>query len=228
VTDTCTLAVPAVHLPPCAPFVQRILKHPRVMHYNRLVALVLVGNIAVAVSGVFVADWWTPNGADLRAFAMAAQANLAVAVLVRQQYVINALAWLVTRPPTSWPLRTRWMLGKYYHFGGVHVGSAVAGTLWYLALVVSLLHDAITGVGQVSNAHVIVATIVTAFAVMIVMALPRLRAAQHDRFEVTHRFCGWVALVLEWARVTNSSSPAMCSTAPVVCSLERPAAVAPR
>ena len=30
------------------------------------------------------------------------------------------------------------------------------------------------------------------------MALPRLRAAQHDRFEVTHRFCGWAALVLVW------------------------------
>jgi hypothetical protein len=212
VSEISTLAAPAVvsasptvgaiRLPPCAPFVQRILKYPRVMHYNRLVALVLGGNIAFAVYGVFVADWWTFNGADLRAIAMVAQVNLAVAVLVRQQYVVNALAWLVTRPPTSWPLRTRWMLGKYYHFGGVHVGSAVAGTLWYLALVVTLLHDAITGVGEVSHAHVIVAaTIVTAFAVMIVMALPRLRAAQHDRFEVTHRFCGWIALVLVWVNM---------------------------
>jgi hypothetical protein len=212
VSEISTLAAPAVvsasptvgaiRLPPCAPFVQRILKYPRVMHYNRLVALVLGGNIAFAVYGVFVADWWTFNGADLRAIAMVAQVNLAVAGLVRQQYVVNALAWLVTRPPTSWPLRTRWMLGKYYHFGGVHVGSAVAGTLWYLALVVTLLHDAITGVGEVSHAHVIVAaTIVTAFAVMIVMALPRLRAAQHDRFEVTHRFCGWIALVLVWVNM---------------------------
>jgi hypothetical protein len=78
-----------------------ILKHPRVMHYNRLVVLMLTGNIACAVYGVFVADWWHANGADLRAIAMAAQVNLAVAVLVRQQYIVNALAWLVTRPPTS-------------------------------------------------------------------------------------------------------------------------------
>ena len=156
------------------------------MHYNRLVALMLTGNIAFAAYGAFIADWWTSDGADLRAIAMVAQVNLAVAVLVRQQYVINALAWLVTRPPSSWPLRMRWMLGKYYHFGGVHVGSAVAGTLWYLALVATLLRDAINGVGDASHAHVFVAaTIVTAFAVMIVMALPRLRAAQHDRFEVT-------------------------------------------
>jgi hypothetical protein len=33
---------------------------------------------------------------------------------------------------------------------------------------------------------------------MVVMALPRLRAAQHDCFEMTHRFCGWAALVLVW------------------------------
>jgi hypothetical protein len=59
VSEICTLAAPtvvsapptvgAVHLPPCAPFVKRILKHPRVMHYNRLVAVVLAGNIACAV-----------------------------------------------------------------------------------------------------------------------------------------------------------------------------------
>jgi hypothetical protein len=181
-------------LPSCTPFVRRILKHPRVMHYNRLVALVLAVNIGFAVYGASVAGWWTSAGTDLRAIAMVAQMNLAVAVMFRQQYVVNALAWLLTRPPTSWPLRVRWTLGKYYHFGGVHVGSAVAGTLWYLVLVVSLLCDA-----NVSHAHTaVVTTIVIAFAVMIVMALPRLRAAQHDRFEVTHRFCGWTALVLVW------------------------------
>ena len=198
-TETCTLAAPAVHLPPCAPFVQRILKHPRVMHYNRLAALVLAVNLGWAVYGAFVAVWWTSGGTDLRAVAMLAQANLAVAVLVRQQYVMNALAWLVTRPPTSWPLRVRWALGKYYHFGGLHVGSAVAGTLWYLVLVASLVRDAAAGVGSASHAHaLVVATIFTMLAVMVVTALPRLRAARHDRFEVTHRFCGWVALVLVW------------------------------
>ena len=169
------------------------------MHHNRLVALVLAGNIALAIHGVRVAEWWTSGGADLSAIALAAQANLAVAVLVRQQYLINALAWLVTRPPTSWPLRVRWMLGKYYHFGGLHLGAAVAGTLWYFTLVVSMLRDTVVGVSVVSHAHVVLAiTIVIAFAVMVVMALPRLRAAKHDQFEVTHRFCGWVALALVW------------------------------
>jgi hypothetical protein len=151
------LAAPVVDLPPCAPVVRRIFKHPRVMHYNRLAALMLAVNIEVAVYGVVADNWWTSTGTDLPAIAMAAQVNLAVAVVVRQQYIINALAWLVTRPPTSWPLRLRWTLGKYYHFGGLHVGAAVAGTLWYFALVVSMLRDAVTGVSVVSNAHVVLA-----------------------------------------------------------------------
>jgi hypothetical protein len=121
---------------PRLPFTRRIFKHPRAMHYNRLVALVTTINLGSAGYGATAANWWTSDGTDLGAVALAAQVNLAAAVLFRQQYLLNALAWLVTRPPTSWPLRVRWALGKYYHF---------------------------------------------------VMALPRLRAARHDRFEARAR-----------------------------------------
>ncbi len=176
---------------------RRMLKHPRAMHYNRLVVAVLTVNVAVAAYGA--ASWWTAAGADLTALALVAQVNLAAAVLFRQQYILNALAWLVTRAPTSWPLRVRWALGKYYHVGGLHVGAAVAGTLWYLVLVVSMICDAACGVGAASHAHMVLgATIAITFTVMVVMALPRLRARQHDRFEMTHRFCGWAAIVLVW------------------------------
>ncbi|MCW2556429.1 MAG: hypothetical protein JWP55_393 [Mycobacterium sp.] len=200
---TAELAMPAAgtvmdrRMAPRLPLARRILKHPRMMHYNRLVALVMTVNLGWAAYGVTTAHWWTADGADLGALALVAQVNLAAAVVFRQQYVLNALAWLMTRPPTSWPLRVRWALGKYYHFGGLHVGAAVAGTLWYLILVVSMIRDAVAGVGEASSADMILGlTIATTFTVMVVMALPRLRAKQHDRFEVTHRFCGWAALVL--------------------------------
>lgn len=151
------------------------------MHYNRLVALVLAANVGCAVYGASVAGWWISSGTYLRAVALVAQANLFVAVVFRQQYIVNALAWLVTRPSTSWPLRVRWTLGKYYHYGGVHVGAAVAGTLWYLTLVVSLIRDSVVGVRAFSHANLILAiTIVTVFAVMIVMALPRLPRGTTD------------------------------------------------
>lgn len=141
---TALLAMPDVGAAPeVLPFPRRILKHPRLMHYNRLVALVMTINLGWAVYGA--TNWWTLDGADLGALALVAQTNLAAAVLFRQQYVLNALGWLVTRPPTSWPLRVRWALGKYYHFGGLHVGAAVAGTLWYLILMVSIIRDAVAG-----------------------------------------------------------------------------------
>lgn len=188
-----------VGLAPRLPLLRRILKHPRAMHYNRLVVLVMTVNVGWAVYGATAANWWTSQGTELESVALVAQTNLAAAVVFRQQYILNAVGWLVTRPPTSWPLRVRWALGKYYHFGGLHVGTALAGTLWYLTLVVSMLRDAAAGVGEASHAHMILGfTIATTFTVMVVMALPRLRAAQHDRFEVTHRFCGWAALVLVW------------------------------
>lgn len=169
------------------------------MQYNRLIVLAMTVNLGWAVYGATAGNWWTSEGADLRAIAFMAQTNLVAAVLFRQQYILNASAWLATRAPTSWPLRVRWALGKYYHLGGLHVGTAVAGTLWYLALAASMIRDAVAGVGSASHANTIfVATLATTFSVMVVMALPRLRAAQHDRFEITHRFCGWAALVLMW------------------------------
>jgi hypothetical protein len=184
---------------PCLPLLRRTLKHPRLKHYDRLVALAIAVNLGWALYGATAANWWTSDGADLGAIAFMAQANLAAAVMFRQQYILNALAWLVTRPPTCWPLRVRWALGKYYHFGGLHVGAAVAGTLWYSALVSSMIRDAVAGVGEASHAHMILGiTIATMFTVMVVSALPRLRAAHHDRFEITHRLCGWAAIVLVW------------------------------
>ena len=184
---------------PRLPLLRRLLKHPRVMQYNRLIVFVVAVNLGWAVYGATAGNWWTSQGTDLRAIAFMAQTNLAAAVLFRQQYILNAAAWLATRAPTSWPLQVRWALGKYYHLGGLHVGTAVAGTLWYLALAVSMICDAVAGIGDASAANIIfVATLATTFSVMVVMALPRLRAAQHDRFEITHRFCGWTALVLMW------------------------------
>jgi hypothetical protein len=189
----------AVPLPPWTRLLRRMFKHPRAMHYNRLIVLVLAVNTAVAGWALVRGRWWTADVTNLRWIAIVAQANFAFAIVVRQQYVINALAWVATRARPTWPLRLRWMLGKYYHFGGLHVGGAVAGTLWYLVFIGSLTRDAIDGRGHVAPANVVVSCIVvTLFIVMIVMATPRLRAAQHDRFEVTHRFCGWAAVVLVW------------------------------
>jgi hypothetical protein len=168
------------------------------MHFNRLLLAVLAGNVLVAGLGVR-AGWWSATGTNLKAIAFMAQVNLFIAVVPRQQWVINLIGWVATRPSSRSPLRLRWTLGKYYHVGGVHVGGGLAGVFWYLAFVVSLLVAAARGMERVSVANVTLAAWVLALLItMVLMARPARRALDHDTFEVTHRFAAWAVLVLVW------------------------------
>lgn len=135
-------------------------------HHNRLAAAVVLLNVALVPI------------VDASSMVLA---NFALAVLIRQQYVINLLFWLATSVPTHWPLRIRWTLGKVYHFGGLHVGASICATAWFPFTAPSL---ALTWV------------ILALLIAMIVLALPALRARQHDWFERAHRFGGWSVLAL--------------------------------
>jgi len=214
-----------VALPSRAALIRRVLKHPRLMHYNRLIAFVLAANLGLFGYGLSGAGWWSSHGIALKAIATVAQANFALAIIVRQQYVINFVCRLATRAPTSWPLKVRWFLAKVYHVGGLHVGAAASGTLWYLVFVGSLTVSAVRGLGNVSVGNIVVSyLLVTLFVVMVATALPPLRARAHDSFETTHRFGGWSALVLVWANTLlfvssqrdGASVIAAVSTAPIV------------
>ncbi len=175
---------------------RRFLKAPWAMHYNRLIALVLAANAVLAAYGI---GRWDQFGSALGTVAVIAQANIALAIVFRQQYVINFLGWLSTRPPVTWPIRVRWSLGKYYHFGGLHVGFAVAGTVWYVAFVAMLIDGLVAGKGGVDVADLAVSAVVASLiVVMVFMARPNSRTKRHDRFEATHRFFGWTVLVLVW------------------------------
>ncbi|MFI6803559.1 hypothetical protein ACIBO6_00825 [Streptomyces luteogriseus] len=174
-------------LPPLLPGPRRLLKHPRLMHYNRLAALVLLANAAFA---------WALWPLDAATLGHAALANLALAVVVRQQYVVNLLFRLATSAPTSWPLRVRWALGKVYHFGGLHIGGALAGTAWFLALTITTPSGPLRAVGW---------TLLALLALIIATALPPFRSRHHDHFEKIHRFGGWAALALFWTHTLLSS-----------------------
>lgn len=178
----------ATELPPVSSAPRRLFKHPRLMHYNRLAVLVLALNLAYAA-----ASWPLPQ----TALADAALTNFALAILVRQQYVINCFFWLATRPPTSWPLKVRWMLGKVYHFGGLHVGGALAGASWFLGFTLTAARGASAVVGWVLVA-LLIAIIATAF--------PAFRSRHHNHFERVHRFGGWTILLLFWVHTLLSGA----------------------
>ncbi len=121
-----------VELPQCETLIRRVLKHPRLMHYNRLIAIIVTSNLTLLGYSLTCGQWWHSHAIALDSITIVSQANFALSIIFRQPHVINFLHWLATRAPTTWPLRLRWALGKVYHFGGVHVGAAVSGTVWYL------------------------------------------------------------------------------------------------
>ena len=100
-------------VPPKPALWRRWTALPVFSYYNRLVALVLISNLAFAVFGVGL------PGISAQTLSELVLINLSLAILIRQQYLINALFWLATRVPVTWPLRVRRSAAKVYHFGGL-------------------------------------------------------------------------------------------------------------
>ncbi|RGP71640.1 non-ribosomal peptide synthetase [Fusarium longipes] len=130
--------------------------------------------------------------------------NLAVAVLVRQETIINILYAVFCSVPKSLPLWVRVRCAKIYHLGGVHSGAGVCATAW---LVISTVRGTICNAGfckhhaTVSLATQIVSWILCGLLCsMVATAWPSFRKQHHDLFERFHRFAGWTSLSLFWAR----------------------------
>ena len=188
-------------LPPQYSGLRRLSKTPQMMHYNRLIVLVCLINIGIFSYGLASRNGWRNHGIDLQQLANLVVANITLTVIIRQQYVVNFLFWLATRAPVSWPLPLRAELGKVYHFGGLHVGGAISGTVWFALFVGSLTYKLFTGVETISWGLAVVAYLILALLVMIIIfSLPKNRAKHHDRFERSHRFGGWAVLLLFWVQ----------------------------
>ena len=186
-------------LPQQQSWLRRVWKRPELMHYNRLIALVLLINVAYL--GAASNGTWFPGEISLVKMSNLIVVNISIAILIRQQYVINWLFKIATSVPTSWPLSIRQQAGKVYHFGGIHVGAAIMGTVWFAAFSTSLMMQYVNGQAGVSLATVIVTVAILLILLMMIgFATPKYRAKYHDHFELTHRFGGWASLLLFWAQ----------------------------
>ncbi|CAN7361201.1 hypothetical protein LJR042_002135 [Microbacterium maritypicum] len=183
---------PETHVRPAALTGWRLLlTRPALMPYNRLVVLVLALNAVVAgIIATTSASMPSDDAATL--LITMSGVNLAAAVLIRQQYVINLLFRLATSVPKSAPLAVRRRLAKVYHFGGIHVGAAVAAVGWFLGGAATVVFSDSFSVFSKGVAVALVACLVG----ILVPALPPIRQRRHDLFEMTHRFGGWSALTL--------------------------------
>lgn len=187
--------------------VRRALKHPRFMHYNRLIAVVVVANGALLARHFWRGDWHIDDGSALSGLGDLIVVNFAIAVVIRQQHVLNVIFWLAGRCSRRWPLRLRWMISKVNHIGGLHAGAALAGSLWLLAfaaVAVAARARHPTGIDVLTMALALVLSAIV--LVVVLCALPVVRGRAHNLFETTHRFGGWTALAVFWAltlRLTN-------------------------
>ncbi|KAH6883978.1 hypothetical protein B0T10DRAFT_609132 [Thelonectria olida] len=176
----------------------RGLWHRILIVYRRLFTLVGIFNIAAALAVIL-------SGIQSEWLGTVTAFNLALAVLIRQDFVINALYTITCSVPKSWPFAIRSRCAKIYHLGGIHSGAAIsAGAL----LLASNFVDIVCMTSTCSNwGHQSLATRIISwmlsvlFFVMFVMAYPSIRKAHHDMFEKTHRFVGWTMLGLFWAQV---------------------------
>src|SRR6476469_5849849 len=106
------------------------LRRPRLIAYQRLLLLVGLVNLGLLWAHLARGDWSADDGSALSGLASLTLVNLAVAVLIRQQNVLNGLAGRGSR---SWPLWLRWSISNVHHVGGIHAGAALAGTAWLCA-----------------------------------------------------------------------------------------------
>lgn len=179
---------------------RRLLKHPRVMPYYRLVALVVLINLGVFWYHHQRGGWLIDDGSALSALGTMTLLNLTAAVLIRQQHVLNILFGLAGRGSRTWPLWLRWSVSKVHHIGGIHAGAALAGTAWLCAFTCVATVARTREPASVPLVTVVLAYCLAALAVIVVVcAAPAVRTRAHNLFELTHRFGGWTAIAVFWA-----------------------------
>ncbi|KAG7445759.1 uncharacterized protein BT62DRAFT_178192 [Guyanagaster necrorhizus] len=162
--------------------------------YRRLFSVVFLTNIGIFIS-------YTIRGYHSQKIALVAVANIFIAILMRQEHVINVLFAVACSVPQSWPFFIRKTAARVYHNGGIHSGAAVSGTVWLILLAVQATREFVQGKGT-SVATVSLTYIVLAFLIgIVVFAYPTFRIKRHDAFERMHRFMGWTATALVWSQV---------------------------
>jgi hypothetical protein len=178
------------------------------MYYNRLIAVVVLVNGALLAWHLARRDWRVANGSALSGLADLIVVNFAIAVLIRQQHVLNAIFAAAGRGSSRWPLRLRWTISKMNQIGGLHVGAAVAGTAWLCAFAaVAATARARRPAAVDLTTFALAVSLATVLIIVVLGALPPVRARAHNVFELTHRFGGWTAAVLFWALTVHLIHP---------------------
>jgi hypothetical protein len=182
----------------------RNMRHTTFNVYRRLFSIVFIANMIAFI--IMLGTMRTVGELSLSNLATAASANFTVAILIRQDYIVNFLfrtCWLI---PHSAPLRLRRMLAKVYENGGVHSGTAVAGTVWFILLTVVVTIQFVQQALRSIPILTLTYCLITLLCAIIFFAYPRFRFMSHNTFEYSHRFAGWTAIGIFWAELALLTS----------------------
>ncbi|KAF3903367.1 hypothetical protein ABW20_dc0101958 [Dactylellina cionopaga] len=178
------------------------IRHSLLSAYRRLFSLIFLGNFA----GLLYVILSYKNGNRVANLSTAVAANLLVAVLIRQDFIVNALFTIFALTPRWFPYRIRRWIAKIYEYGGVHTGSATAATMWYIFLTEEITRTYVRAYHNgVRLKHMVAVLVLTwlpliLLVLIVIFALPGLRRRFHDHFEASHRFGGWLAIAIIWAQ----------------------------
>ncbi|KAG7453203.1 uncharacterized protein BT62DRAFT_983963 [Guyanagaster necrorhizus] len=162
--------------------------------YRRLFSVAFVINMAIFISYVV-------HGYSSLRVAEVVVANLFIAVVMRQDYVVNVIFYILRSVPQSWPYFVRSWAARAYHHGGVHSGTAISGVIWLVLFTVQATKELADGTGASAATVAITYVILTFLIIIVALAYPPFRIRHHDVFERVHRFMGWTATTLVWAQV---------------------------
>lgn len=180
----------------------RLLRHARhtfINVYRRLFSLIFIINLVGAA--ILVSRMHQRIAPPLNDLATATSANILLAVLIRQDYVINLIYRVCWSVPHRMPLGFRRMLAKCYEFGGIHSGAAVCSVIWFAALTGCLTQEVATGLLSDPAIMTLTYVLLCLFFALVITALPAFRVHSHNTFENIHRWAGWFSIALFWAEV---------------------------
>jgi hypothetical protein len=129
-----------------------------------------------------------------------ASSNFLLAILIRQDYLVNLLfrtAWLV---PWSAPSSIRKIVARVYCYGGIHSGAAVMGTGWWIAFT-SMTSWIFLKEASTFSIAVVAWTLLVLLLTILILSYPTIRARYHNTFELTHRVLGWLSIALFWVQL---------------------------
>lgn len=170
--------------------------------YEKLFAAVLGANlVAIVVCAVLKSR--NAQAFTYKDAVTAVAVNILLALMVRQEIIINMLFIVILSVPQSWPLSIRRHAAKVYCYGGMHPSSGISAVLWYIFFVVLLLRGEFSPVNDTYRSAVegFGYVILICFSAICILSIPPLRSKWHNAWELSHRWIGWIAVAVIWAQL---------------------------